>query len=197
MIDSNDEAFELLSDDESDSIFLSLVDDEPKSINIDITNGSPLNDLDFKIVHFNVNSILADGRLEELAEISAILKIDVLILTESKLCNSIPSNLLKISSFHEPLRRDRTRHGGGVLIYISESFTFKQRPELQSEMFEHISVDIYVQNLVYCVNGIYRPPNESNNDHEIFLNETEKILTKLRLTKFYKRKTTLTFSNKN
>ena len=197
MIDSNDEAFELLSDDESDSSFLSLVDDEPKSINIDITNGSPLNDLDFKIVHFNVNSILADGRLEELAEISAILKIDVLILTESKLCNSIPSNLLKISSFHEPLRRDRTRHGGGVLIYISESFTFKQRPELQSEMFEHISVDIYVQNLVYCVNGIYRPPNESNNDHEIFLNETEKILTKLRLTKFYKRKTTLTFSNKN
>ena len=48
MLDEN-EPLELLSDDELESSFMSESNDEPNSINIDISNGSPLNDLDFKL----------------------------------------------------------------------------------------------------------------------------------------------------
>ena len=114
----NDDIIDLLSDNEDDSetSFLSNFADEPRSVNIDLSNGSPLNDSDFKIVHFNINSILTFGRLDELSEICKVLKVDVLILTESKLNQSIPNNIIEISGYHEPLRKDRTRHGGGVLI---------------------------------------------------------------------------------
>ena len=54
MLDEN-EPLELLSDDELESSFMSESNDEPNSINIDISNGSPLNDLDFTVVHYNIN----------------------------------------------------------------------------------------------------------------------------------------------
>ena len=58
------------------------------------------------IVHFNINSVTAEGRLEELAIVCDTIKADVLILTESKLSENVPNNLVTISGFHEPLRRE-------------------------------------------------------------------------------------------
>ena len=67
---------------------------------------------------------MATDRLEQLTDICKTLNIDVLILSESKLDQTIPNNLITIPGYHEPLRHDREingRHGGGVLMYISES----------------------------------------------------------------------------
>ena len=74
----------------------------------------------FTIVHFNINSITAEGRLEQLTDICSILKVDCLVITESKLCQEIPSSIISLSGFHEPVRKDRNRNGGGCLIYIKE-----------------------------------------------------------------------------
>ena len=66
----------------------------------------------------------------------------------------IPSNLIMIPGYHEPVRRDRHingRNGGGVLIYIAEHIIFKHKPELQSEYFEHIWVDIKIRNLTFAI----------------------------------------------
>ena len=179
-MDLDDEAFDLLSDDSDDDIsFLSEADDEPMSINVDFSNGSPLQINDFIIVHYNINSITAEGRLESLSQACEALKIDVLVLTESKLCDTIPTNLIMISGFHEPLRRDRNRHGGGVLIYISDNLTFKQKNELQSDKFDHIWADVRVNEKLYSVNAFYRPPCETNESHSEFLEETDRILARL------------------
>ena len=74
-------------------------------------------------------------------------------------------------------RKDRNTHGGGTLIYISQLFTFKQQVHLQSDSFEHLSVDVRVNNDIFSLNCYYRPPNEEN--HDLFLEETEKILSNL------------------
>ena len=66
----------------------------------------------------------------------------VVVLTESKLDDTIPNSLLVLPGFHEPLRRDRNRHGGGCLVYISETLTFKQQFQYQSNLFKNISVDV-------------------------------------------------------
>ena len=120
----------------SDSGYLSDLEDEVYSINIDICNGPPIDVNNFIVVHYNINSILAPHRIDQLFEVCQILKVDVLIISESKLDQTIPNNLIKIPGYHEPLRHERKlngRHGGGVLMYISEKIAFQQRLDLQSE----------------------------------------------------------------
>ena len=69
----------------SDLSYISDFDDECQSLNYDLSNGSPINNNNFNLVHFNINSITADGRLDQLSDICTVLNLDVLIITESKL----------------------------------------------------------------------------------------------------------------
>ena len=121
--------------------------------------------------------ILTVSLPRELTDICNIVKCQVLVLTESKCDQSIPDFLLTIPSFHPPLRRDRTRHGGGVLCYISDNLTFRQRTEMQHVNYEHVFVDVYVNKQVYAVNALYRPSTQqSAEDHAVFLSTMEEIL---------------------
>ena len=49
-----------------DCSLLSEPESTPQSVNIDLSNGSPIDTNDFIVVHFNIDSILAEGRLEQL-----------------------------------------------------------------------------------------------------------------------------------
>ena len=155
------------------------MDTECKSLNFDLSNGSPINNENFNIVHYNINSILAHDKLEQLASVSKLIGIDVLILTESKLDQSIPNNIVTLSGFHEPIRHDRQingRHGGGVLVYIAEHLVFQHRLEYQSQFYEHVWVDVKINNKTFAINALYRPPSESLIDHQHFLDTAEVIL---------------------
>lgn len=152
---------------------------DPQSINVNFNNGSPLNDGDFTIVHFNINSITAEGRFEQLTDICSTLKVDCLVITESKLSGEIPTSLISMSGYHEPVRKDRNRNGGGCLIYIKDNLTFREIKEKESPFFEHLWVDINLKGQVYSLNAFYRPPNESMADHNLFLQEATSILTNL------------------
>ena len=156
---------------------LSEPENNPQSINIEISNGSPINTGDLIVVHFNIDSITAEGRLEQLKIVCQTLKVDILIITESKLDESIPNSMIEISNFHEPLRRDRNRHGGGCLIYISDNLTFKQMSDLQSDKYEHIWADVKVNEKIYSINALYRPSTDNTNEkYEEFLTESETLL---------------------
>ena len=63
---------------------LSDFDDESKSFNFDLSNGSPIKIDNFNVIHYNINSILAPDKLNQLTDVCKLLKIDVLIITESK-----------------------------------------------------------------------------------------------------------------
>ena len=90
--------------------------------------------------------------------------------------------MIEINKFHEPLRRDRNRHGGGCLIYISENLTFKQMSELQSDKYEHIWADVKINEKVYSINALYRPSTDNTNEkYDQFLVESETLLHKLSL----------------
>ena len=175
-IDDHDELLENSVVD-ADTSFLSEPDNSPNSYSIDYSNGSPLCKDDFHVVHYNINSITAEGKLEQLQEASKILNISVLVCTESKLDYSIPTSLVMLPGFHEPIRHDRNRHGGGCLIYVAETFNFKEQKLLQSDKYEHISVDVRVGQKVLSINCFYRPPIYNNQTE--FLDESEKILRNL------------------
>ena len=125
---------------------------------------------------------MANDRIEQLTEICKTLNVDVLIITEAKLDQTIPNNLITIQGYHEPLRHDREvngRHGGGVLIYIAEHLAFQNRLEFQSNYYEHLWADIRVNDKIYAINALYRPPNESQDEHQLFLQTADNILQQL------------------
>ena len=89
---TEEDVSDVLSD-VSDISYTSDLDTEPQSIHIDISDGSPLNSDDFIVVQYNVDSILAEGRIDELTRVSQTLNLNVLIINESHLDETIPDNL--------------------------------------------------------------------------------------------------------
>ena len=63
----NDESFSDVSSNISDFSYLSEIDDECQSFNFDLSHGSPIDNNNFNIAHYNINSITADHRLEQLS----------------------------------------------------------------------------------------------------------------------------------
>ena len=170
--------------DVSDTSYTSELDDLPESRVFDFSDGSPLNPLDLIFVHYNIDSILAPGRIDELSDVCQTMSVDCLVISESHLDATIPVTLITIPGFHEPVRRDREvngRRGGGCLVYVSEKLTFAHKPELQVNNFEHIWVDIKVKKSLYAVCVWYRPPNVEN--HDLFLSESETVLSRLQTYK--------------
>ena len=50
---------------------------------------------------------------------------DILIINETKLDGSLPVNQFFINGFSTPYRLDGNRNGGGIIIYVRETFTSK------------------------------------------------------------------------
>ena len=48
-------------------------------------------------------------------------KIDILVISKSKLDDTFPTSQFVIYSFAEPLRLDHTRNGGGILLYVKDN----------------------------------------------------------------------------
>ena len=64
------------------------------------------------------------------------------------------------------------------MVYVSQLLTLKQQVQIQSDIFENISVDVRVREKVYSINRYYRPTNADK--HESFLFETEQMLCRLK-----------------
>ena len=83
--------------------------------------------------------------------------------------------MITIPGYHEPLRHDRGRNScHGILMYIANNLDFQHRIELQNNSFEHLCADIRVSTI--AINAIYRPPNETAEDHRYLLQTTKNIL---------------------
>ena len=67
------------------------------------------------IGNLNINSI--SNKFDQL-KLFAQGKVDILIVTETKLDSTFPTSQFVTDGYSEPYRFDRNRNGGGVLIYI-------------------------------------------------------------------------------
>ena len=52
-------------------------------------------------------------------------KVDILVITETKLDSTFPTSQFLIEGYSEPYRFDKNRNGGGVLIYVREDIPSK------------------------------------------------------------------------
>ena len=97
---------------------------------------------------------------------------DILAINESKIDPSIPDSEINIPSY-KSIRKDRNRNGGGVVIYVREQISFRDRNDLVSDSLEMICIEIErPHSKPFLLSAWYRPPNsELNiiNEYELFL----------------------------
>ncbi len=123
------------------------------------SNPGPSDDVSFSptcalsILHLNTRSVR--HKLSFLKEYLS--DYAIVCFTETHLDNNISDRDLIWEGFHNPLRKDRTAFGGGLLIYISKCLSFKRRFDLESEFYETIWVQLYLpqKSLILC--SAYRP----------------------------------------
>ena len=107
--------------------------------------------------------------------------LDILVLTETKLDASFPTSQFLLNGFSKPYRLDRNRHGGGVLIYVSENIPNKELNEYSlPKDIEGLFVELNFRKSKWLLFGSYNPPNQNN---EYFLETLGKGLDKY--SKYY------------
>jgi hypothetical protein len=85
----------------------------------------------------------------------------IICIVETWLCNDTFDNELFISGY-QLFRFDRNRHGGGILMYVNDTFTVQFKPSPSSPL-ELMSLSISNSSHVpihFCL--FYRPPSTGN-----------------------------------
>ena len=112
------------------------------------------------IAHLNINSIR--NKFDLLKEIVSN-NIDILVISETKLDSSFPPSQFHIEGYMPPIRADRDRHGGGLLLYIKEGVPAREVSLEQStaKEIEAKAIEINLHKIKWLLIGIYRPPSLS------------------------------------
>ena len=107
------------------------------------------------IAHLNINSLR--NKFEILKE-TVTNKVDILLISETKLDSSFPLNQFHIDGFTTPYRLDRNQNGGGVMLYIREDIPSKSLTEIKLDNeIENIFIEINLRSKKWLISGSYNP----------------------------------------
>ena len=132
-------------------------------------NPGPTETSTITIAHVNINSVTAENKLEELEQFTEINNIKILALTETKLDETIAPSQYTIHNFHPPITKHRTRHGGGVALYVHISLPVQRLTNIEIGNEEWIWAKIKVNQSTIIVNCVYIPPHSSAERLQTFL----------------------------
>ena len=120
-----------------------------------------------KIATLNINSLSAPGKFEGL-QILLSQGIDILVVNETKLDDSFPSEQFIVDGFKTPYRLDRNRTGGGIIIYVrhdipSKALTKFKLPDCDKHgPLEWIFLELRLKESKWLFMGGYSPPSQNN-----------------------------------
>ena len=103
--------------------------------------------------HININSIR--NKIQLLADMITG-KVDILLISETKLDSSFPMPQFFLPGFSEPRRLDRTSNGGGLLLYLRDDIPAKPLPIISGNI-ECIIQEINISKKKWVLFGIYNP----------------------------------------
>ena len=124
---------------------------------ITYTHTYELGDKNLKIGHLNVNGLTS--KFHEVQMILNDVKFDILGITETHLSEDVSNDWLSISNYNL-VRKDRDRHGGGVLIYFKESLTIHPVHTWDTYNIESTWLNVTMRSQSFLVGCIYRPPQD-------------------------------------
>ena len=103
--------------------------------------------------------------------------IDIFGMVETFLQSDIDNNALRVQNYNNFERRDRLqKRGGGIIVYIKNSMTYRRRYDFEIEDIESICIEIKVPNVKpFLIIFIYRPPNSAQSWVDKFETQREAI----------------------
>ena len=123
----------------------------------------------------NINSI--PNKFEQLKTIVRK-NLDILVINETKLDDNFPTAQFLLDGYREPYRKDRTKNGGGVLVYVKEDIPSKELPRYSlPDDIEGIFFEINLRKTKWLMFGSYHPPHKSQ-PNDYFLNHLERAMDK-------------------
>ena len=126
------------------------------------------------IAHLNINSLR--NKFEFLISLSED-NLDVLMISETKLDESFPTNQFMINGFSAPFRLDLNDKGGGIILYIREDIP-SRLVSTESSQVEGFFVDVNLLNkkkwLLCCS---YNPKKDLITQHLYALSKNIDIFT--------------------
>ena len=107
------------------------------------------------IGHLNINSLR--NKFEFLQKLIQG-NIDILVLTETKLDESFPTQQFKMDGYTTPFRLDRNKNGGGIFVYVREDIPCRElKFNLSQSHIEGIFLEINLRKTKWLVFGGYNP----------------------------------------
>ena len=168
----------LCSDTSCSDVSVSNISCDNESETTDSENDSPhkiLQDLRIKntdkiiIGQLNINSVR--NKIGLLADMMTN-KIDILLISETKIDQTFPKSQFLIQSYSEPYRLDRTANGGGILLYVRSDIPSTKLPLIDSNI-ECIILEVTISKKKWLLIGTY---NNNKSNIESHLLNLEKSL---------------------
>ena len=116
-----------------------------------------------RVAHINIRSLRRN--LPEIMNLVKLYKLDALFLSETFLCSDTFDHEISIENY-TLIRKDRGRHGGGIVAYISDSISMEYLDTsalfCPTEEYECVSVNILLPHTkAINLTCMYRPPSSS------------------------------------
>ena len=129
------------------------------------------------IAHLNINSL--SSKFEPLTEMVKD-SIDFLLVTESKLEDTFPMGQFHIEGFSRPIRLDRNRNGGGLIVFTRDDLTCRElKPRVLYPELECTFLEVRIRHNKWLVVVGYNPQKENINHFlEKVSLEVDKLLSK-------------------
>ena len=110
-----------------------------------------------KIYCLNINSL--PKHVDDLRIMVEEFSPHIICLNETKLNRGIGNDELRIEGYHEIIRKDRSRHGGGVAMYVRNELSFTTRHDLVLDI-ESLSIQLDIKYVkLIIVSTLYRRPD--------------------------------------
>ena len=111
-----------------------------------------------KVISLNINSLYK--HLNELRLFCAEHNVHIICLNETKINDEIRDEFLRIDGFQNIIRKNRTRYGGGVAVYVKTGIKFSERSDLDSDL-ESVSIELKINySKPFIVTTIHKPESK-------------------------------------
>ena len=118
------------------------------------TNPWPVINHYISLLHLNIRSIR--NKIDYI--IDTFSDFQILCFTETHLDANVTTDMLSFSnSYSIPYRKDRTNHGGGILVYLNSSLLHTKRTDLEIFCNESIWVEVKAKNEMLLIGIFYSP----------------------------------------
>ena len=111
------------------------------------------------IGNLNINSL--PNKFEDL-KILVKGKVDIIVITESKLDHTFRDSSFRISGYNKPFRKNRNRNSGGILVFIRDDIPCKDLQKNFFNEFEVLFIDTNLSHYKRLFVACYQPPSQND-----------------------------------